>query len=168
MNGHEEKATLVGRVRRSDDGGVPVENVIVRPRPGAAGRRGILLEILLRVENTRIVVVSRFARFRPGGDGRGEVREAFPRCLQTRHAARNAARLAIAFVSLDARTPRKTTAACDAGAIEASAEAHGAHTHLELLGDAFRSHRVRTSVARARACVCTLSRRLFLPTKNRK
>ena len=63
MDGHEEEAALVGRVSGPDDGGVPVENVIVRPRPGAAGRRGILLEILLRVENTRIVVVSRFARF---------------------------------------------------------------------------------------------------------
>ena len=62
VNGHEEKATLVGRVRRSDDGGVPVENVIVRPRPGAAGRRGILLEILLRAGNKRMIVVSRFAR----------------------------------------------------------------------------------------------------------
>lgn len=53
-----------------------------------------------------------------------------------------------------ARTARKTAAACDAGAIEASAEAHGVHTHLELLGDALRSHRGRSSVARARTSVC--------------
>ena len=59
----EEETALVRTIRWANDGGVPVENVIVRPRPGAAGRRGILLEILLRVENTRIVVVSRFARF---------------------------------------------------------------------------------------------------------
>ena len=53
-----------------------------------------------------------------------------------------------------ARTARKTAAACDSGAIEASAEAHGVHTHLELLGDALRSHRGRSSVARARTSVC--------------
>jgi len=39
----EEQPTLVGRVRRSDDGGVPVENVIVRPRARAARRGGVLL-----------------------------------------------------------------------------------------------------------------------------
>ena len=112
MNGHEEKATLVGRVRRSDDGGVPVENVIVRPRPGAAGRRGILLEILLRVGNTRVVVVSRFARSWPRGDGRGEVRGAFPRRLETRHAS---PRLAIASFratrGLPGKPPRRATRA---------------------------------------------------------
>lgn len=112
MNGHEEKATLVRRVRRSDDGGVPVENVIVRPRPGAAGRRGILLEILLRVGNTRVVVVSRFARSWPRGDGRGEVRGAFPRRLETRHAS---PRLAIASFratrGLPGKPPRRATRA---------------------------------------------------------
>ena len=46
VDGHEEEAALVGRVSGADDGGVPVEDVIVRPRTRAARGGGILLEIL--------------------------------------------------------------------------------------------------------------------------
>ena len=46
VDGHEEEAALVGRVSGADDGGVPVEDVIVRPRTRAARGGGVLLEIL--------------------------------------------------------------------------------------------------------------------------
>ena len=46
VDGHEEEAALVGRVSGPDDGGVPVEDVIVRPRTRAARGGGVLLEIL--------------------------------------------------------------------------------------------------------------------------
>ena len=70
------------------------------------------MEILLRVGNTRVVVVSRFARSWPRGDGRGEVRGAFPRRLETRHAS---PRLAIASFratrGLPGKPPRRATRA---------------------------------------------------------
>ena len=46
VNSHEEKPTLVRRVRRAYDGCVPVENVIVRSRAGAARGGRVLLQIL--------------------------------------------------------------------------------------------------------------------------
>ena len=46
VDGHEEEAALVGRVSGPDDGGVPVEDVIVRPRTRAARGGRVLLEIL--------------------------------------------------------------------------------------------------------------------------
>lgn len=46
VNSHEEEPTLVRRVRRAYDGCVPVENVIVRSRAGAARGGRVLLQIL--------------------------------------------------------------------------------------------------------------------------
>lgn len=48
VNRDEEQSALVRRVARSDDRRVPVENIIVRPRARAAGRRRVLLQICSR------------------------------------------------------------------------------------------------------------------------
>ena len=70
MDGHEEEAALVGRVSGPDDGGVPVEDVIVRPRTRAARGGGILLEILRcgssSMGDVGAVSVGREARARSG------------------------------------------------------------------------------------------------------
>jgi hypothetical protein len=46
VNSDEKQTTLVGRVRRSYDGGIPVEDVVVGSRARAARRGRVLLQIL--------------------------------------------------------------------------------------------------------------------------
>ena len=46
MDGNEKGTTLVRRFSRADNGRVPMEDVVVIPRPRAARRGGVLLEIL--------------------------------------------------------------------------------------------------------------------------
>jgi hypothetical protein len=48
VDGDEEQPPLVRRVGWADDGGVPVEDVVVRARARAARRGRVLLEILLQ------------------------------------------------------------------------------------------------------------------------
>jgi len=43
VNRDEKQPSLVGRIRRTDDRRIPVENIIITARPGAATRRRILL-----------------------------------------------------------------------------------------------------------------------------
>ena len=138
VDGHEEEAALVGRVSGPDDGGVPVEDVIVRPRTRAARGGGILLEILRCgsswMGDVGTVSVRREARARSGRVGGARLRAGAPSGIFLGVLPSSSARgkkLGWLEETLRARRNRR------GGDVRSGA-------HLQLLGDSLRRHREPT------------------------
>ena len=138
VDGHEEEAALVGRVSGPDDGGVPVEDVIVRPRTRAARGGGILLEILRCgsswMGDVGTVSVRREARARSGRVEGARLRAGAPSGIFLGVLPSSSARgkkLGWLEETLRARRNRR------GGDVRSGA-------HLQLLGDSLRRHREPT------------------------
>ena len=138
VDGHEEEAALVGRVSGPDDGGVPVEDVIVRPRTRAARGGGILLEILRcgssSMGDVGAVSVGREARARSGRVEGARLRAGAPSGIFLGVLPSSSARgkkLGWLEETLRARRNRR------GGDVRSGA-------HLQLLGDSLRRHREPT------------------------
>ena len=138
VDGHEEEAALVGRVSGPDDGGVPVEDVIVRPRTRAARGGGILLEILRCgsswMGDVGTVSVGREARARSGRVEGARLRAGAPSGIFLGVLPSSSARgkkLGWLEETLRARRNRR------GGDVRSGA-------HLQLLGDSLRRHREPT------------------------
>ena len=138
VDGHEEEAALVGRVSGPDDGGVPVEDVIVRPRTRAARGGGILLEILRCGSSwmgyVGMVSVGRGARARSGRVEGARLRAGAPSGIFLGVLPSSSARgkkLGWLEETLRARRNRR------GGDVRSGA-------HLQLLGDSLRRHREPT------------------------
>jgi len=138
VDGHEEEAALVGRVSGPDDGGVPVEDVIVRPRTRAARGGRVLLEILRCgsswMDDAGTVSVGREARARSGRVEGARLRAGAPSGIFLGVLPSSSARgkkLGWLEETLRARRNRR------GGDVRSGA-------HLQLLGDSLRRHREPT------------------------